>query len=379
MVLVTGAGLFLVSFERMIRLDTGVDYRRVVSVSVRARTDLSTRDRRDVEMARGASLLRQVREHVAQSPGVEAAAWYYDGAELWSGGRATIPLTVPGRPALPVPTNSANTKTVSPGFFGALGIRLVRGRDFNEMDGLLGGDAVVINDVTAKRFFGDIDVVGKPLLVGRDMRTVVGIAQSVRLDGPEGDLAPEVYRPGNQQATASGTLYVRFAPSALPSADAVRRAIDELHLEVAASDARSLSEAFAGLICPRALNTLIVVVFGVLAIVIAAGGVYGVMSCIVAQRGAEIGIRIALGGRPSQVRRAVMWDASRLIASGAVIGLAAAALLARVVGTFLFHVDPRDPWLYAAATLALIAIALLAAIVPARRASRVNPVDVLRA
>ena len=113
-VLVTGAVLFVTSFARMMRFDTGVDYRRVVSVSIRARVDQSIRDHRDAELARGASLLRQVRERLMQSPGVEAAAWYYYGAELWSGGKATTSLTVPGRPALAAPRNVANTKTVSP-------------------------------------------------------------------------------------------------------------------------------------------------------------------------------------------------------------------------------------------------------------------------
>jgi len=139
-----------------------------------------------------------------------------------------------------------------------------------------------------------------------------------------------------------------------------------------------LSALYDNLLKPRRLNTVLVSVFGVLALAIAAVGIYGVMSYIVAQRAREIGVRMALGAQPSDVRGDVVKEAGGILALGVVTGTAGAALLARLVTSFLFQVDAQDPWLYAAAVLVLVVAGLAAALVPAVRASRVDPIVVLR-
>ncbi len=151
-----------------------------------------------------------------------------------------------------------------------------------------------------------------------------------------------------------------------------------MHLDVTASGAQLLAERFDKLVRPRTLNTVLVALFGALALVIAAVGIYGVMAYVVAQRSGEIGIRMALGAQQGQISRDVLAEALRLIAVGIVIGGAAAWMLARFVQSLLFQVEARAPWFYALAIAVFISVGLLAAVIPARRASRVDPVVALR-
>ena len=375
-VLIVGAALFLASYARMMRVDTGLDYRQVVSVPLRLKLDFSVKERRDAENARGAAMVRAVRDRLRQLPGVEGTA-VMTGASLWDNAGATASLSVPGREAFRPPENQVQLKNITPGYFKTVGVRVLRGRDFEAADGAAKA-AVILDDVAAMHFFGELDIVGREVQSNAGRHTVVGVVSGVRLDGPEGDIRPELYFPIDEQTSTAGSLFVRVASRAPASIDTITRTINDMHLDVTVSDAQLLSERFNRFVRPRTLNTVLVALFGALALVIAAIGIYGVMAYIVAQRTGEIGIRMALGAQKAQIRRGVIIDASRLIVIGVVIGAIGAWILARFVGSLLFQVQPRDPWLYALAIVLFIAVGLLAAFVPARRASRVDPVVALR-
>jgi putative ABC transport system permease protein len=360
----------------MMRVDTGMDYRQIVSVSLRLKLDFSVKERRAEESARGAAMVRAVRDRLQQLPGVESTA-VMTGAPLWNNGAAAASLSVPGREPFKAPDNQIQLKNVTAGYFKTVGIRVVRGRDFEPADGAA-THAVILDDVAAMHFFGTLDIVGSDVNANAGPRTVIGVVSGVRLDGPEGDLRPELYYPIDEQTSTSGSLFVRVAPRAPASTDTITRTINDMHLDVSVSSAQSLGERFDKLVRPRTLNTVLVGLFGVLALVIAAVGIYGVMAYLVTQRAGEIGVRMALGAQPAQIKRSVLSEAGRLIVMGVAAGAVGAWILARFVGSLLFQVEARDPWLYAIAVGVFIAAGLLAAFVPARRAARVDPITVLR-
>lgn len=377
-VLVVAATLSTASFARVMRVELGMDYRQLSSVRISAKVDLSVKERADQERARGAALVQAVRERLQRMPGVESTALMSTGAALLVEASASTNIEVPGRPELRSPHNRSEIKFVSEDYFRTMGIPVLRGREFHAEDMVVGSDAVIFNEVAARLFLGDGDPVGQPVLAAGP-RTVVGVVRGVRLQGPEKNVVPEVYRPLVTRTTTGGTLFVRSAPNAGVSVEAIRKAIQEMGTGIQVSDPQTLTTLFDRVLQPRTLSTTLVGIFGLLAIVIAATGIYGVMAYVVAQRAREIGVRMALGARPSQVQRTVMMEAAWMLGFGVVIGTGGALLLSRSVKSFLFEVDARDPALYALAVTVLVVVGLVAALVPARRASKVDPMVTLRA
>jgi ABC-type antimicrobial peptide transport system permease subunit len=320
--------------------------------------------------------VRAVRDRLQQLPGVDSTA-VMTGSSLWNKSAASGSLSVPGRDPFRPPEDQVQIKNVTPGYFRTVGIRVLHGRDFEAADGAA-KTAVILDDVAAMHFFGDLDIVGREVQSNAGMRMVIGVVTGVRLDGPEGGIRPELYYPIDEQTSTSGALFVRVSSSAPASIDSISRAISDMHLDVTVSGAQLLAERFDTLVRPRTLNTVLVALFGALALIIAAVGIYGVMAYVVAHRSGEIGIRIALGAQQEQISRGVLTEALRLIAVGVAIGGASAWMLARFVRALLFQVEARDLWFYALAIAVFISVGLLAALIPARRASRVDPVVALR-
>jgi ABC-type antimicrobial peptide transport system permease subunit len=205
----------------------------------------------------------------------------------------------------------------------------------------------------------------------------------VRLQGPEGDLRPEFYTPIDWRQRLRGnpilSLVMRTTTDPGTAGPAVRAAIRAAAPDLPATSIQTYDELFGTLVAQRRFNTIVLALFGILAITIAGVGIYGVMSYLVEQQTQEIGVRLALGAEPARVAGMVLARATRMMAVGLGIGLVAGWLLARFVGAFLFKGDPHDPIVYAAAVAVLVAAGLAAAFIPARRASRVDPVVALRA
>ncbi len=277
----------------------------------------------------------------------------------------------------------ANQVTVYPGYFETIGIPLQQGRDFGDADGLHSQRVVIVNQALAKRLWPGRDAVGERLrLVGEPdslgWRTVVGVVGDVMQNVEGTQLLPAMFVPHPQNTDQTMTLLLESPrdPASL-SAD-VRRIVRELHPDVAMYEVRTLPEALRFSMWTRRLFTGLMSVFGLLALVIAGVGLYGVMAYSVAQRTHEIGIRMALGAAQQQVANMVVAQALRLTALGLGIGLAVAWALTRQLASQLFEIKPDDPPTYVGVVTLLILSSLFAAWLPAMRATRVDPMVALR-
>jgi predicted permease len=362
-ILLVGAGLFASSFIRVMSVDLGMDYQHVVRVNV------------------SGQILDPVIERLSRIPGVEAVG-ALDQNWPFSLGGTRYSLTVAGRSVEYRDRNAVRPHWVTPGYFPVMRLPVLGGRAFNAADTAGSAPVALLSMEAARRYFADRDPIGSDIEMGAWRATVVGIVGGMRLAGPESDFAPEIYFPATQKGrplTAPAVL-VRTGPD--PYRANVIPHIKTAIWSIAPTQTLApitLAEQLVPFIAPRRFNMVILTMFGVMGTIIAAIGIYGVMAFIVAQRTQEVGIRIALGAQPGRVRRSVLWSASRLLVAGLAIGLATAAALAGRLEGLLFQVEPRDGTVYAAASLVLLAAGLLAAYLPARRASRVDPLIALRA
>lgn len=377
-VLLVGASLFLASFANVMRLDLGFDYKPLTLVRVNAIPRSVPPEGRAAERARASALVEDARQAVARVPGVASVAFMGTGGAPLSGGSAGTTLRVTGRPALGNAESAVELKAVSAGYFDVMGMTMMRGDGFGGADPAAAGQSAVLSELAVQRFFGGDDPIGQSVQTGDGtVRTVTGVVRGSRVKGPEVDVVPELFVPVGPASGMGGALIVRMHPgAAVPPADL--KAAAETAGAVRAGTVQPLSALFDNLLKPRRLNTVLVAVFGALALAIAAVGIYGVMSYIVAQRAREIGVRMALGAQPADVRTSVIKEAGAILAGGIVIGTVAATMITQLVASFLFQVEPQDPWLYAAAVGVLAVAGLAAALIPAVRASRVDPIIVLR-
>lgn len=375
-VLLVGAGLFVSSFAALTRVDLGISPSHVLTVTVSPRVNFSPEHQAD-DMARAATALQEVLGRVQSLPGVDVAA-IASGAAPMTGGWSRSSLTVPGRPKSTDPDDSPDQKNISPDYFRAIDVPVLQGRAFTDADTAADAEPVlIINDIAATRFFARENPIGMTV-DSNGSRRIVGIVRAVRLGGPEAPLRPEVFTPLSRVRAYGGTLYVRTSrdPGAL-AAD-VRQVVRGVLPTIVVPEAQTFSEMYDKLVAQRRFNMIVLSLFGVLGVVIAGVGIYGVMAFIVEQRSQEIGVRMALGAEPGQVMRMVLGRASALMVAGVAVGLGAGWALSRLVSAFLFSVTPHHPTVYVAAAAVLITAGLLAAYVPARRAARVDPIRVLR-
>jgi putative ABC transport system permease protein len=260
-------------------------------------------------------------------------------------------------------------------------VPLVLGRVFTDSDLTPGApQSVILNDVAAARYFGAADPLGTAI-VAHGNRVVVGVVRSVRLQGPEADMRPEVYLPLNwQQAFGSPlvTLMMRTTRDPAAFVPTIRAAIRTAAPDLVVPDLQTYDQRFDRIVAQRKFNMIVLALFGVLAIAIAAAGIYGVMAYLVEQRTQEIGVRMALGAEPANVARMVLMRATVYMTLGLAIGLAGGWLLSRFVQAFLFKLDAHDPVVYSSVAVLLVATGLLASFIPARRAARIDPVTALR-
>jgi putative ABC transport system permease protein len=376
--LLIGAGLFVTSFVRLIRVDLGIETSNVLTVGVYPRVDFNAAaEQIAADQARAGQQITAVLERARALPGVEAVAIASGTAPLSQGWSRTS-FWIPGTPKSEDPDDSPDQKSISADYFKATRISLVRGRVFTDADSAPGAEPVIlINEVAAARFFKEKDPLGT-VVDSNGKRAIVGIVRSVRLTGPEGQLRPEVYIPFNYARAFGGTVYLRTSGDPAALSNEARTAVQSVLTDVVVPETQTFDAMYDRLIVQRKFNTIVLGLFGVLALTIAAVGIYGVMAYIVAQRTQEIGVRMALGAQPGQVLRMVLSRATLFMTVGIALGVGAGWLVARFVGAFLFRVDAHDPFVYAGAAGVLVLAGLVAAFIPARRASRVDPVTVLK-
>jgi putative ABC transport system permease protein len=374
LVLLAGAGLLVRSFAQLAQLDPGFVPERVATMRIDLNGKKYPLDRQRLQFTD--ALL----ERIKRLPGVEAAA-----VTTLSPSNNSGPLSfdIAGRPPGKVQPGAV-PYSVTPDYFNAMGVRLLRGRGFDDRDGVSGPLVFVINETLARQFFGNEDPLGQrlSLKIGRNPEPVgeiVGIVRDVMQGMPGTPSPPQLYVPWAAFNWNRFFVMVRTAgdPAALlPLLKAEVHAIDG-NQPVGAS--RTLEELMDNAIARTRLMLVLLVTFGLVALVIAAVGIYGVMAYSVSQRTMEFGIRMALGASRRDVLREVMRRGMRTVAVGVLLGVGAALLLGKVVGALLYNTSPRDPFTLVAIVLLLLAVALIACLLPARRATKVDPMVALRA
>lgn len=377
-ILLIGSGLFVSSFVRLLRVDLGFETTNVLQV------DLSPRGGRpsDAAIAALQGMTTAITDQVSRVPGIEQQALVSGTPPLMLGNDRTS-ITVPGSTSQDSDIDDADEKLVSAAYFDVLHVPVIRGRAFTDQDVRAGAAPVVIlNDVTATRLFGQTDPIGALVSIGdKDGWTVVGVVHATRLQGPESDPRPELYTPLTWQAFRGNPLLmliVRTSRDPRTLTDAIKGAVHAAAPDLPAPAIRTYDELFGGFVAQRKFNMLVLALFGCLALAIAGTGIYGVMAYVVEQRTREIGVRMALGAAPSRVIRMVLGSAVKTMVTGLSVGLVGGWLLSRFVRAFLFNSDAHDPGVYLGAAVVLVAVGLIAAIVPARRASAVDPLVALR-
>jgi len=273
--------------------------------------------------------------------------------------------------------DQVDIRQVTAAYADVLGMKLIRGRWIAAADTRGAQTVVVLNDEAVKRYFGDRDPVGTTVGINGE-RLVVGVVRGVRLGGPETQVRPEAYVAIAQDLVTGGDLVVRTTGDPEAVGPALRAIVQTALPAQSIAQPQTLESIFRRLIEQRRFNMLLLSLFGVLGIMISGAGIYGVMAYIVEQRTQEIGVRMALGAEPGGILRMVLGRATAFTMAGLVLGLGGALALSRFVTSFLFQVTGRDPVVYVAVGALLLTIALVAALIPALRASRVDPIIALR-
>jgi predicted permease len=374
-VLLIGSGLFLASFARVTGVNLGIDPHDVLTVRIRPLVGpLASDISMAVAQQRHRGLLRNVLERVRAMPGVKVAA-LVDGGVPLRGDLRTTEFGIPGR-VLP-PGEDLDFNEISPDYFRVMSVPLLKGRFFTEDDRHGSDPVVIINDLAARKYFPGQDPIGRTVqFLGT--RRVVGVVGNIRHEGPETDWRRQGFVPLDQSSAVGATLVLRLSRDAGEILPAVKSAIWAEFPSLALPDIQTLSQYLNKLIAQRRFNMLLLSLFGLLGIVIACVGIYGVMAYVVRQRTQEIGIRMALGAMPATILRSVLGRAVMYLAGGLAIGLIGAWVLSAGVSGFLFQVRPHDLWVYGAVSATIAATGVAAAFLPARRAARVDPLVALR-
>jgi predicted permease len=374
-VLVAGAGLLVQSLLRVVRTDPGFDSRRALVASLflpGSRYDGPGVGRRFFEdlLARSGAL-----------PGVLAAGGVSALPLAEVGEDYDVPYRVTDRPPTSDESPSADFRVATTGYFRALGIPLVAGRDFATTD-VEGAPAVaVVNRTLARRAFGERDPLGRRLTLERSGEevTVVGVVGDVRHRGLDAEPRPEIYRPlGQDDHTHALTIVLRTAGPPLALADPLKRTVLELDPDLPISVLTTLEDLTSSSVASRRMDAAVLGSFAALALLLAALGLHGALAGAIAGRTRDIGIRMALGAGRRRVMREVVGRGLALAATGFALGLPAAVLLARVLRGMLVGVGPADAATHAGAAVVLLGTALLAAWLPARRAAGVDAAAALR-
>ncbi|MCP9495914.1 MAG: ABC transporter permease [Pyrinomonadaceae bacterium MAG19_C2-C3] len=377
LVLLVGAGLLIKSFYALLNTDPGYATDRVLTMTL----PLSTTKYPQPEDR--AQFFQQVLRSVNELPGVEAAGAT---AQLPLGGSENISsFNIEGRPpAAPGSTPTAGDQTVTPDYFRAMNIPLLKGRTFTEQDTNAAPPVLIVNETFARRHFPNDDPVGKRIIPDSETgsvppREIIGVVGDARHQDLSSIPYADAYSPYAQNSRATMHIVVR-AKTADPNevAPAVRAAIKELNGDQLIWQTRTMNELVAGNVAPRRFNMILLGVFAAVALMLAAVGIFGVMNYVVTQRTHEIGIRIALGAQTTDVLRLIVAQGMMLALIGVGLGLAGSFAASRVLRTLLYGVSATDPMTFIGVSVLLAVVALLACYIPARRAMKVDPMIALR-
>ena len=371
LVALVGAGLFLRSMQRAQQISPGFETKNLFQYNFDLGALRYTPDH-------GQQFFREAIERSKSVPGVADAAVSSNGM-IGGGLSGTIfregEQTDPNNRGTLVTLNS-----VTPGFFATARIPLISGRDFNDFDHEKSTSVAIVNQSMANLLWPGQEALGKHFFIVVDATKyeVIGVVGTTVVANIGEDPQPEAYFPLRQQYSPFGTLVVRTAGAPAPLMGAVRAQINQLDPNLALTNGQTIEEAIGQGLWASRMGAALLGVFGFLALSLASVGIYGVLSYSVSQRTSEIGIRMALGAEAKQVLALVLRQGMLLTVIGIVLGVSVALPVTRTASTLLYGVSPADPLTYLAITFLLTGVALLACYVPARRATRIDPLTALR-
>jgi putative ABC transport system permease protein len=380
LILLIGAGLLMRSFYVIAHVDAGFNPEHVMTMRLNP-APMKYKGHPELRLQLADGILRDI----SALPGVKSAGISTDVPLL---GNPVFIMRFEGRPPVTVSQAPvANYFSVTPGFFETMGIRLTQGRLFNARD-LQGSPLVgVVNQTLVDRYFKGENPIGKRLEIGfadpPRWREIVGVVADVKVAGLDQDTPVQVYTPFTQPGFVGAflpaiTVLARTAQDPATIGAAMKSAILNVDRSQPIYAVQPMTEIVSQSISQRRFSLVLLAFFAAAALFLAAVGLYGVMSYVVTQRTAEIGIRMALGARPGQVLLLVQRQGMVLVLIGLAIGLVGGLLLTSLMSSLLFHVAPRDPFALAAGAATLVLVSLLACYLPARRAARVDPLIALR-
>jgi predicted permease len=377
LILLIGAGLLINSFLRLRNVDPGFRADNLLTMNViLPRLKYADQTRRSAFYA-------ELIQRIEALPGVQSAAVTNWIPLVMQGD--SIGISIEGRPDPPPDQrNIVVTRVVSPHYFGTMGIESLQGRQFNEQDRADSTGVVVVSETMARKYWPGEDALGKRIKSGSSASTnpwltVVGVVKDVRQFQLNADPKPQMYLPYAQTSfLPPRQLVVRTKVEPTSLAATVRKTVWEIDRDQPVSNISTMEEVLAESVARQRFSMLLLGIFAGVALVLAAVGLYGVMSYSVAQRTREIGIRMALGAQRRDVLRLVVGHGLKLVLIGVSIGLVAAFILTRVMSSLLFGVSATDPTTFITISMVLMSVALLASYIPARRATKVDPMVALR-
>ena len=369
---IVGAGLCVRSLQKLRAIETGFDTAKVLVMS--ADVSLSGYNKE-----RGLRFYTELLERIKLLRGVEAASV---GAQIPLSGGASSPINVDGYVPKPGEDMSSDFNIIGPDYFRTMKIPLLHGREFGQSDTTTAPRVVIINETAARRFWPNQSPIGLSLTLGfapdQEVREIVGVVKDSKYRRLNEEVRPAIYVPLAQDYRANMALHVRTAGEPGAMLAAVQREVRALDANLPLYDIKTLEEKKNGSLYTSRLAAMLLTVFGLLALLLAAIGLYGVMAYAVNRRRREIGIRMALGAQSRDVLHQIIAEGMTIVMIGLLLGLGGALAATRLVKNFLYGVTATDPMTFAGAALLLVAVALLANYLPARQASRTDPLIALR-
>jgi predicted permease len=386
LVLLSGAGLMIRSLTRLWNVDPGFNPQNVLTVGVSLPPSRMAASPDAVRAA-----FREFDDKIASIPGVQAVSQSWGAMPMGGDDEVTFWFEGQPKPASQNDMSWAIDYIVEPGYLKAMRIPLLRGRFFTDQDNEHSPRVVVIDDVFARKFFPNEDPIGKRMLVSylSEPARIVGVVGHVKQWGLDQDdtqsLRTQFYIPCMQMPDAfiamqssGSSLVVRSDNAGAGLLDSIRHASQQISSEMVIFSPQSMDSVIADSLAEQRFPMILLAVFAALALVLASVGIYGVLSYVVGQRTHEIGIRMALGARRPDILRLILGGAGKLALTGVAVGLISALGLTRLIANLLYGVGPRDPITFIAVPAILISVALLASYLPARRATKVDPMTALR-
>jgi predicted permease len=376
LVLLVSSGLLIRSFVRILNVDPGFDPKHVITARIRVSFDKVSHDQH-------VQFYQQLVARISSLPGVRSASagWPLP----MSNNNSSVSFSIQGRPVAKRDEPSESIALAMPGYFESMRIPLVAGRTFGEHDGLKGAPTIIVNRAFANKYFPGESPIGKHIRVneGDDvfehpMREVVGVVGNIRHRGLTADTAPQYYLPYAQAVIANPHLTVRTYGDPLALQSALRAAIHDMDKSVPIYQVSTLEDYVSKSAAQPRFETILIAGFAVIALVLAAIGLYGLLSYIVVQRTLEIGLRMALGARRADVLGMIVRRGLALSLIGVTAGLAISVGITRLLSGMLYGIRPTDPVTFAAMSGLLLLVGVAASSIPAFRAARVDPMKTLR-